>query len=154
MQYLQYQLHVSASTLAIIRLALNLSRDYTICMVCWEGTRSRFTIVGSMKIRTWDRVTNIWCLVMEHLVASCVDWFKSHRLLCVSTHPLTISKYTEETTWLKPLHTRCSKVLHDRTTSDVSNSIPSSDFHPTHYCKTSSHPPPPRAHHTHCIVTW
>jgi hypothetical protein len=29
-----YQLHVSASTVAIIRLALNLSRDYTICMVC------------------------------------------------------------------------------------------------------------------------
>jgi hypothetical protein len=33
MQYLQYQLHVSASTLAIIRLAFNLSRDYAICMV-------------------------------------------------------------------------------------------------------------------------
>jgi hypothetical protein len=29
MVYLQYQLHVSASTLAIIRLAFNLSRDYT-----------------------------------------------------------------------------------------------------------------------------
>jgi hypothetical protein len=33
MQYLQYQLHVSASTLAIIRLAFNLSRDYAICTV-------------------------------------------------------------------------------------------------------------------------
>jgi len=37
MEYLQYQLHVSASTLAIIRLAFNLSRDYTICMVCSGG---------------------------------------------------------------------------------------------------------------------
>jgi len=53
MEYLQYQLHVSASTLAIIRLAFNLSRDYTIYGVLWwGGTRSRFTIVGSMKIRT------------------------------------------------------------------------------------------------------
>ena len=33
MQYLQYQLHVLASTLAIIRLAINLLRDNTICMV-------------------------------------------------------------------------------------------------------------------------
>jgi hypothetical protein len=32
MEYLHYQLHVSASTLAIIRLAFNLSRDYTISM--------------------------------------------------------------------------------------------------------------------------
>jgi hypothetical protein len=63
MEYLQYQLHVSASTLAIMRLAFNLSRDYTICMVYSEegGTRSRFTIVGSMQIRTLDRSTNIWC---------------------------------------------------------------------------------------------
>jgi len=38
MEYLQYQLHASASTLAIIRLAFNLSRDYTICMVYfWEA---------------------------------------------------------------------------------------------------------------------
>jgi len=37
MEYLYYQLHVSASTLAIIRLALNLSRDYAICMVCLGG---------------------------------------------------------------------------------------------------------------------
>jgi len=35
MQYLQYQLHVSAATLAIIRLTFNLSRDYTICMLTW-----------------------------------------------------------------------------------------------------------------------
>jgi len=49
MEYLHYQLHVSASTLAIIRLAFNLSRDYTICMVCsGKGARSCFTIVGSM----------------------------------------------------------------------------------------------------------
>ena len=63
-EYLQYQLHVSAPTLAIIRLAFNLSRDYTICMVyCGEGggARSRFTIVGSMKIRTLDIISNIWC---------------------------------------------------------------------------------------------
>jgi len=61
MEYLQYQLHVSASTLAIIRLAFNLSRDYTICMVYWGegGTKSHFTTVGSMKIRTLDRITNI-----------------------------------------------------------------------------------------------
>ena len=26
-----------------------------------RGTRSRFTILGSMKIRTLDRITNIWC---------------------------------------------------------------------------------------------
>jgi len=32
MEYLYYQLHVSASTLAIIRLAFNLSSDYTICV--------------------------------------------------------------------------------------------------------------------------
>jgi len=61
MEYLYYQLHVSASTLAIIRLEFNLSRDYTICMVCSGegGTGSRFTVVGSMKIRTWNGVTNI-----------------------------------------------------------------------------------------------
>ena len=61
MQYLQYKLHVLVSTLAVIRLALNLSRDYTIRMVYsgGEGTRPRFTIVGSMKIRTLDRITNI-----------------------------------------------------------------------------------------------
>jgi len=63
MDYLQFQLHVSASTLAIVMLAFNLSKDYTICMVCFgEGkgeTRSRFTIVGSVKIRTLDGVTNI-----------------------------------------------------------------------------------------------
>jgi len=35
MQYLYYQLHVSASTLAIIRLAFNLSRYYTDCIVSW-----------------------------------------------------------------------------------------------------------------------
>ena len=35
MEYLQYQLHVSASTLAIIKLTFNLSRDYTIYMVCF-----------------------------------------------------------------------------------------------------------------------
>jgi len=34
MEYLEYQLHISASTLAIIRLTFNLSRDYTICSVC------------------------------------------------------------------------------------------------------------------------
>jgi hypothetical protein len=33
MEYLQYRLHVSANTLAIIMLAFNLSRDYTVCMV-------------------------------------------------------------------------------------------------------------------------
>jgi hypothetical protein len=33
MEYLYYQLHVSASTLAIVELAFNLTRDYTICMV-------------------------------------------------------------------------------------------------------------------------
>jgi hypothetical protein len=66
MEYLQYQLHVSASTLATVRLAFNLSRDYTIRMV-YSGkagggaTRSRFTIVSSMQIRTLDRITNIWC---------------------------------------------------------------------------------------------
>jgi hypothetical protein len=68
MEYLHYQLHVSASILAIIRLAFNLSRDYTICMVYWGGggtTRYRFTIVGSMKIRTSDRVTNIWCQYLD-----------------------------------------------------------------------------------------
>jgi hypothetical protein len=27
----------------------------------WGGTRSCFTIVASMKIRTLDRITNIWC---------------------------------------------------------------------------------------------
>jgi len=61
MVYLQYQLHVLASTLAIIRLAFNLSRDYTICVVYWGegGMRSRFSTVGSMKIRTLDRITNI-----------------------------------------------------------------------------------------------
>jgi hypothetical protein len=37
MQYLQYQLHVSASTMAIVGLAFNLSRDYTICMLYSEG---------------------------------------------------------------------------------------------------------------------
>jgi hypothetical protein len=40
-------------------------------MVCCggEGTRSRFTIAGSMKVRTWDGVTKILCsLVVEHLV--------------------------------------------------------------------------------------
>jgi hypothetical protein len=41
MEYLYYQLHVSASTLAIIRLALNLSRYYTICMVCSGGGGGR-----------------------------------------------------------------------------------------------------------------
>jgi hypothetical protein len=61
MEYLHYQLHVPASTLAIIRLAFNLSRDYTICMVCsgegkGGGTISRFAIVVSMKIRTLDGV--------------------------------------------------------------------------------------------------
>jgi hypothetical protein len=103
MQYLQYQLHVSASTLAIIRLTFNLSRDYTLQkwymqylqyqlhvststlaiirlefnfnkrlynlygVLCGEGvgggrgTRSRFTTVFSIKIRTLDGITNIWC---------------------------------------------------------------------------------------------
>jgi len=34
MEYLQYQLRVSAYTLAIIRLTFKVSRDYTICTVC------------------------------------------------------------------------------------------------------------------------
>jgi hypothetical protein len=61
MEYLQYELHVSASTLAIIRLTFTLSRDYTIRMLYsgGGGARSRFTIGGSMKIRTLDTVTNI-----------------------------------------------------------------------------------------------
>jgi hypothetical protein len=42
MEYLYYQLYVSASTLAIIRLALNLSRYYTICMVCSGGDLDKF----------------------------------------------------------------------------------------------------------------
>jgi hypothetical protein len=41
MEYLQYQLHVSAFTLAIIRLAFNLSRDYTIYMVYSGGRGNR-----------------------------------------------------------------------------------------------------------------
>jgi hypothetical protein len=62
-EYLHYQLHVLASTLTIIRLAFNLSRHYTICMVCCGegGGDLIFTIVGSMKIRTLVGITNIWC---------------------------------------------------------------------------------------------
>jgi hypothetical protein len=39
-----------------------IERLYNLYGVLWGeggGTRSRFTIVGSMKIRTWDGVTNI-----------------------------------------------------------------------------------------------
>ena len=43
MKYLQYQLHVSASTLAIVIFVFNLSSNYTICVVYFGGggTRSR-----------------------------------------------------------------------------------------------------------------
>ena len=62
MEDLQYQLHVSASTLAIIRLTFKLSRDYNLYNLLWgRETRSRFTIVHSMKISTLDSITNIWC---------------------------------------------------------------------------------------------
>jgi hypothetical protein len=40
MEYLQYQLHIWASTLAIIRFVFNLSSNYTICVVYSGGTRS------------------------------------------------------------------------------------------------------------------
>ena len=61
-----YQLHVLASTLAIIRftLSLNLSRDYKICMVCSReggGTRSHFTIVGSMNVGLLGWSIDICC---------------------------------------------------------------------------------------------
>ena len=47
-----------------------IKRLYNLYGVLWGGTRSRFRIVGSMKIRTWDGVTNIRCsLVVEHLGA-------------------------------------------------------------------------------------
>jgi hypothetical protein len=63
MEYLQNQLRVSASTLAIIRLAFNLSGDYTFGWG-WLGggvgaTRLRFTLVGSMNIITFDRISDI-----------------------------------------------------------------------------------------------
>ena len=104
MEYLQYQLHVSASTLAIIRLAFNLSRDYTIYMVCsWEGgrgTRSRFTIVGSMEIELSVRISEWfirhtpYCLLQgEHNVFPWLQIFitrklrviqKEHKLKCAN----------------------------------------------------------------------
>jgi len=34
MEYLHYQLHVSASTLAIVRFVFNLLSNYTICAQC------------------------------------------------------------------------------------------------------------------------
>jgi hypothetical protein len=37
MEYLQYQLHVSASILAIVRFVFNVSSHYTICVVYFEG---------------------------------------------------------------------------------------------------------------------
>ena len=62
-------------------------------------------------------------------------------------HPLTISRYTEgdDLACTSP-----HKVLHDQTTSEVSNSIQISDFHAIHYRKTRSLPPPPE--HTIQIV--
>ena len=54
-----HQAPAGNSTLATIRLAFNLPKDYTICMVYSGGTRSRFTVVDSIKIRTLDRITNI-----------------------------------------------------------------------------------------------
>jgi hypothetical protein len=37
MEYLQYQLHVSASMLAIVRFVFNLLSKYTICVVYFGG---------------------------------------------------------------------------------------------------------------------
>jgi len=40
MEYLQYQLHVSASTLAIVSFVFDLLSNYTICVVFfWGGGR-------------------------------------------------------------------------------------------------------------------
>ena len=50
MQYLQYQLHVSASTLAIVGFVFNLSSNYTICVCTVGGDEILFTKVSSMKI--------------------------------------------------------------------------------------------------------
>jgi hypothetical protein len=47
MEYVQYQLHVSASTMAIIRLAFNLSRDYKIRMV-YSGGGGRVHVVDTV----------------------------------------------------------------------------------------------------------
>jgi hypothetical protein len=62
MQYLQYQLHVSASTLAIVRSAFNLLSNYTICVVySGGGDEISFTKVGGMKVWVMDTIANIWC---------------------------------------------------------------------------------------------
>jgi len=40
----------------------SIKRLYNLYSLFWEGgMKSRFTIVGSMKISTLDRITNIWC---------------------------------------------------------------------------------------------
>jgi len=71
MQYLQYQLHVSASTLTIIRLTFNLSRDYTICMVysagggvptvtygseSWTVRKKERKKIDAFELWTWRRI--------------------------------------------------------------------------------------------------
>jgi hypothetical protein len=67
MEYLQYQLHVSASTLAIIRLAFNLSRDYTICMECSGkgergGNETSFYNTGWHENHNFGRSRKEWVL--------------------------------------------------------------------------------------------
>jgi len=48
MQNLQCHLHVSASTLTIVTLSFNLSRDYTICMV-YPGGGKRNLVFNIVK---------------------------------------------------------------------------------------------------------
>jgi hypothetical protein len=61
-EYLQYQLHVSASTFAIIRFAFNLSSNYAICVLyCGGGGWDLVYKSGWNENLTLDRIPNIWC---------------------------------------------------------------------------------------------
>jgi len=56
------------------------------CTLGRGGARSRFTIVGSMKIRTLDRITNIWCQYpdlkcLRPIIEVCYDSTIFNRML-------------------------------------------------------------------------
>ena len=73
MEYLHYQLHVSASTLAIVRFVFNLSSNYTKCVVfSWVVGAG----VGGMKIWILDRIANKLNtnLTMANVEAETCSW--------------------------------------------------------------------------------
>jgi hypothetical protein len=100
---------------------------------------SNTDIINSKALESLDLYTTLWLLYYTISQVPAPHY----------GHPLTIHRYTEETTWLKRFHTRCSTTkLHQILVTPSQVLI---FMLPTIVNEIS--PPPPQTHHTDCIVS-